>query len=323
MLIHEFTATSGSAGGWLGLPAGIFPAHGSYRVPTRAECGLAEVQQYAEELHHLGHALRAALAGEEVDSNAFARDFGGQDLSRWLEIAEIIRSAGAATILALASLCEIEGLLNGSDHELPSISPLVAGFVTEATAQYLISVGHDLANASWRICLTSSACQTQFAAGGSGVQKLVSASIPRSTSRQAWIFHSEATNLADLLATSRVPPARLMRATARLYVAADWQGVIAARDRHFHQLRSDMADGSARAFHSASDFHLACMKAARCLGRAIPAVYHGVVDSIPLLSGGRRRGVPLITAPQVVMCDPSVQGLSSPRAAVPRRRFRG
>lgn len=113
-----------------------------------------------------------------------------------------------------------------------------------------------------------------------------------------------------------------MKTVARLYSAPDWQAASGARDGYFHQLRAGLADGTEEAFSSSWDFHIACLTAARCLGRAIPSIYNGVVESVPRLSRGPRRGAPLLTAPQVREYDPIKEEMTAAQPAMPRGIFR-
>ncbi len=320
--VDQFTATWGDAGTWFGLPAGIFPPHGQYRVPSRADCGLEDAQEFAEQLHSFGNTLLRALDADREDPAAFAADYGGQDLTRWVEIGEIVRAAGAAIELVLASICEVQGLLKATDQAHPGTSPLVAGFVTEGAAQYLVSVGHSLTNAAWRICLTSPATQARLAAHDSRMRRSVRATIPGATTRDAWLFHSAAEAVAVSLSESRTTSARFMKTMARLHSAPDWQAASNARGRYFHRLRAGLAAGTEDEFTSAWDFHLASLKAAQCLGRAIPSIYNDVVDSVPRQRRGARRGAPLLTAPLVSKYDPIEREMSEAQSAVPRRAFR-
>lgn len=297
----EFSLTVGDAGRWFGLAAGIFPRHEAYQVPRPGDCGLQDAARSAEVLQWCGQALRTALEAEAAHPQDFSNRWTHADLDRWLEIASLLRSAGDAFKLAVASTCEIRGLLDVTQADSPAASPILAAFVAEATAQYLMSVGHNLTNAAFRVCLTSGPCVHQLASANSRVRKAMRSATPGNDDRSAWLFHSEAAKVSSALGQSRAAPVRMMKVATRLHSRRSWKAANEARDVYFHRWRRGFAGGDRESYDAAAEFHTATLGAAQCLGRAVPSYYHGLLASLPRLRRGPSRGASLLGNPTTMV----------------------
>ena len=327
MIFTGMSITTGGAGRWFGMGNTLFPDHDAYPIPTPDERDLGDALRGAEALHERGRIMLDSLSTFSSVPGDFERTFSGQDPARWIEIAQLVRSAGEAAEMVIASMCETAGLLEATDPHRPTSSPLLSAFTTEAALQYLMSVGHSLTNAAFRVCAASPSCASRLGNGSSLMRQRVRAAAPRSQDRRGWLFHSSAAQVADALGSSATPQARLMRVPARLHRAKAWRRANESRDEYFHRWRHGFSGGGQGAYSAAVTLHAATEEATKCMGRALPAFYHYLQDSLPVARSGGSRGAPLVSMvwSQSLRLGPSgsPEAVGSPEMALPRTSFRG
>lgn len=297
------------------MPDGtLYPAHDGYTLPSIAEVGLEECSVAGGAWQELGQATLHNLheIGTELE---FRAQYPNYNFQRWVEIAELGRCIGEATLTVVAALAEVAGLIQSTNPKQPHTNPTLAGFTSEATAQYLVSIGHNLANLGLRIAEEHSACNALLAGPGStkGIRTALRQA-PGADHPAAWIFHSQAVDMAAALTPSRSAPASFVKTVSRLFLAKDWTKVNLARNQYFHRWRQSFAfDGYA----AASAYHRATLRAALCLGRALPALYNQFMRSSP-----KDNDVPLVPRISVSTWSDGLQ-ISDSVPALTTRRFRG
>lgn len=287
-----FTLTVGDAGDpWFGFSGGFLPSRRTYELASMESIGLDQAELAGGELHMMGMALASNLA--VFSAEEFIEAFPDQSMDRWVEVAELCKTAGTALELVTASLCETDGMLRpvkDESHQDP-VSPMVAAFLLEACMQYLVSVGHNLANIALRLCVESVVCRAALAAGNASVRKVL-AGVEGPGGTAAWIYHSQAAKFLPCLDDLREPAVICMHVVARLYEAPHWRELSSARNEYHHRWREGFRGGSGSATQSALELQAATVRAAACLGRAIPEFYHRLLDSYP--SSTTPVGAPLV-----------------------------
>lgn len=318
--IHgSLRVTAGDSGAWL-VPVGhLFPSHDHYSIPIPDSVGLGDLDQAGDAWHEIGEVLATNIRALETGDSRFeAYSYPRASVARWYEIANLSRCCGEACETAAAALCEVSGLLASANREHPQTAPIVAAFVTEGALQYLISVGHNLANLGLRLAIESPSCKRRLLSGTKQAVRIASAAVEHPNERKAWIFHSDVKHLNESLNGSTAPAARFLRTVWRLQVSKDWQFGETARNRYFHRWRDGFSSGG---LDEAFNYYSASRDAAACLGRALPQLYHQLLASSPR---SRRGGFPLIPRIQVMsqeLVDSGSSKSATGRAALAYRRF--
>lgn len=111
--MSDFTLSYGPSGYWVGLADGRFPDLGGYSVPFPAQLGLAGCLAGGEALTEMGRGLLGNIEHYRRDEELAAL-FPLLDFHRWLDIANLCPSAGQASDLVVAALCETSRMLNQS-----------------------------------------------------------------------------------------------------------------------------------------------------------------------------------------------------------------
>jgi hypothetical protein len=289
------TVHSGGPSGpsWVSVGDGLFPSHDGYPIPTLGDLRLGEFAEGVSALHDIGRALALNVAVFKEPEDDFVRTFGNHSIERWAEIAELLRSAGEAGELVAAALREADGHLAQSDAFQFTTAPLIGSFITEGAAQYLLSVGHNLANIALRLCMENRSCVRRLDQNApKAIRRAMEAAVPGAASADAWIFHAKMHDVAAALSGSRTAQARFARTAALLERAPDWRRMSTVRHAYFHRWRYGFAASDAEAADAALSFLSATITAAACLGRAMPSLLYALLDAMPRSRHGR--GTPLM-----------------------------
>ena len=148
-----------------------------------------------------------------------------------------------------AALCETAGMLTPEEDEKDRdpVGPMVTAFLLEAAMQYLVSVGHNLANIGLRLCVESEDCRARLEAGNSSVRKILAAVLGGENHPSSWIYHSQASQIVAQLGGLNVAPAECLDVVGRLHDATDWREMTTARNMYFHRWREGFRGGTTSA----------------------------------------------------------------------------
>jgi hypothetical protein len=272
----------------------LFPPHLSYRVPNPDEIGLGETESALSNLESAGLRLTSHLDAFP-DRREFDALFKHASFDRQREIAKLLRGAGQSVNLVVAAVCESHGLLRSvsgaAESSMRSPGEQMwdlqrAGFVLEGCAQYLVSIGHYLANVGVRCGLESGAVRERVPTMAKAPAKwLTAASTPGSRDQKAWIFHSNSRLVVEAIG-GRSKAIQPLRVAARLNDAASWKPMVDLRGTFFHRVREEFPaapDGSAAAVERLLGVNVA---AVRCLGRAVPAFVLALQAASPRVAHG-------------------------------------
>lgn len=278
-----FTLSTGASGDWLGFSGPLLARQRDYQVPGPSELGLASAAQAGDALHEMGRALAANLDVFNDGSDDFGLYFPGFTMRRWLEISRLLQSAGSGIDLVIAALCETEGMLGAADDVRPSdpMAPVVAAFISEASIQYLVSVGHNLANVALRLCVEDSRCRQAMNEAGGAARKALRGVMGETSEAAGWIYHSQSAALAKAVAEVDCPQSRCLLLMGRLFEADAWREANTARNEYFHRWREGFRDGGIEPVQAARRLHGSTVRATRAMGRLVPDFYHRLVDSYP------------------------------------------
>ncbi|MCU1407356.1 MAG: hypothetical protein JWQ43_3659 [Glaciihabitans sp.] len=280
-----FTLTVGATGDpWFGLSGGLLPSRRTYDLPSAESIGLIDAERAGEELHLMGMALASNLDG--FTPNEFSDEFPEMSRERWVEIAQLCKTAGTAVELVTAALCETAGMLalNKDEENLDPLSPMVSAFLLEASMQYLVSVGHNLANIALRLCVESDECRARLKVGNSSVRRILAGVVEPGDQPAGWIYHSQAGQIHRHLSGLSLAPVRCLDVVERIYDAEDWRQLTSARNLYFHRWREGFRGGTTSSNQAVLELQTATVRGAACAGRAIPEFYYRLIDSYPQAS---------------------------------------
>lgn len=288
------TLNLGPTGRWFAIPEGICPAHDHYPIPSRSALGLEDAEQAAHNLEFFGRTLLANLRVFD-DQADFEHTFGrGPSRDRWLEVGELYRAAGERFGLALAGVSEVSGMLEGADPDTTWTVPLRASFLCEASLQLLVSAGHALTNAGFRLALENRSNAAALAAASSKkLRQAAAVAAPGSIAPAAWLFHSDVDALTGALSHSRTPAALHLRVLRRLQGSADWVTAHRRRNVSFHRWEAGYSSADEDSLGLANESLAAAVAAAGALGRATPSLIVYLLSAVPHAKHGPARGAPL------------------------------
>lgn len=328
-LIHMGTMTVGSDGGtFYSLNGQLFPPHGSYLVPNARDIGLEQAEESLGHLEDAAQQLKQHLAvWPDEHRDEFTYLFTNASLDRQREIAGLLTGAQQSANLVLAAMCEAHGLVgadtcDGSTRigkNPPRAWDLLrAGFVLEGVGQYLVSIGHNMANIGLRCALEASSIRSRIDTMDSRNRDILkAASRPNTKKPAAWIFHSQAPTLLRAIG-GHSNAIRPLRVAATLYRAQDWQPMVGGRNVSFHRIREEFPASPEASTNSILTLYRQNQRALQVLGRALPSFILGLRGASPKAARGRNRGTPLLGPVYVRR-----MGETDSRLAIPYARFQG
>ena len=215
----------------------LFPDRWGYPVGPVTETRYADLSGAGHEMYELGYALRTSLEAIEHSGNEFP--YRGQDAEAWAQIAALMLSIGESAIFAALALTETDAAWSNlaQSEGQDRLAAIRAAFVCEATQQYLLAMGHQLANLAFRVFLTSGPALEGLSGG---LKRAAMVAMPWSDDRAGWIFHSAIDKLASEITGSRRKSTRLVKVAAGLYRDASWRQLNESRGQSFHRWREDL-----------------------------------------------------------------------------------
>jgi hypothetical protein len=224
-------------------------------------------------------------------------------------------------------MCEAHGLIGADTREgttrIGKNAPrawdlLRAGFVLEGVGQYLVSIGHNMANIGLRCALEAPSIRSRIDTMDRRNRDIVkAASQPNTKKPAAWIFHSQAPALLRAIG-GHSGAIRPLRVAATLYRAQDWKPMVGGRNVSFHRIREEFPATPEASTDSILTLYKQNERALHVLGRALPSFILGLRGASPKVTRGRNRGTPLLGPIYTRSMGEKVS-----RLAIPSARFQG
>jgi hypothetical protein len=265
----------------------LFPEHRAYDVPDAATAGLADSDEAVSILESFSHRLAGHL--DTFDDEEFEQR-SGRLQPRWREIADLCNGASQSANIGLAALCECAGLLGTIPQRFQRRDGLAEsrwnalrlGFTLEATAQYLVSIGHYMTNIALRVAIDDPVLHARIPAMNRKPREAMQAAAVVGTEEPAgWLYHSQASAYVGQFG-GRSRSLKPLRVAATLFNSKSWSPMTQTRNEAFHRLREEFPTrGSTEATDGLRNTHLQTHSAMRGLGRALPVFVKAMEDAAP------------------------------------------
>lgn len=219
----------------------LFPPLLDYPVPSIDQIGLASTGILIDEIGGMGERGRGNV---ELNGDSWKYTYPDDDVALWSAVCDLLIAVRDTWSMLGPAVREVAGLLAlaVSEAEVSArrgVALQRSAFVLEAGEQYVVQIGHLMANAALRMAIGDANDRELLGSGDrKQTEKVLTAIAAGEQSFTAWPFHSFVVKVRPLLDSSTSGAADCVRAVADLYEKPSWAVVSESRNQWFHRART-------------------------------------------------------------------------------------